>query len=112
MVDSPPWRALLDQGLPNRLRVPEPVDYVERLAALGCTVDGWETTYLHVLAGEDAVLEWMKGTGLRPVLEALPGAAREEFIQTYAVRLRRAYPAREWGTLLSFRRIFAVAQAP
>jgi trans-aconitate 2-methyltransferase len=54
----------------------------------------------------------MKGTGLRPVLEALPGAAREEFIQTYAVRLRRAYPAREWGTLLRFRRIFAVAQAP
>lgn len=112
LSDSPPWRALLDQSVPARLRVPEPVEYVERLAALGCAVDGWETTYLHVLAGQDAVLEWMKGTGLRPVLEALPDAACEEFIQTYAVRLRRAYPVRKWGTLLAFRRIFAVAQAP
>src|SRR3712207_2889700 len=54
--------------------VPEafgPEVYLERLAALGCEVDAWETTYLHVLSGEDPVFTWVSGTGARPTLQAL-----------------------------------------
>ena len=40
-------------------------------AGLGCAVDAWETTYLHVLPGADAVVRWVSGTGLRPYLQAL-----------------------------------------
>jgi trans-aconitate 2-methyltransferase len=104
------WRGLLEGKVTQRLVVAQPGEYLERLAALECATDVWETTYLHVLPGEDAVLEWVKGTGLRPVLAALPDGDREEFIETYAEGLRRAYPPRGWGTVLPFRRIFVVAR--
>ena len=85
-------------------------EYIEALSAEGCTVDAWETTYFHVLAGDNAVLEWVKGTGARPVLQSLPDDLRERFEAEYGARLAVAYPQREFGTVLPFRRIFAVAQ--
>jgi trans-aconitate 2-methyltransferase len=83
--------------------------YLEVLAAPGWQVDAWETTYLHVLSGPDPVLSWISGTGARPVLQALPDALREEFRAEYGAALREAYPARSYGTVLPFRRVFAVA---
>jgi trans-aconitate 2-methyltransferase len=95
--------------------VPDPAGYAEVLAGAGCTVDAWETTYVHVLdpAGEhgnDAVLAWVSGTALRPVLGALDDDAREAFVARYGARLREAYPRRPWGTPLAFRRVFAVGR--
>ena len=69
------------------------MDYLALLAGAGCEVDAWETTYLHVLHGEDAVVDWYKGSGLRPVLAALPPAPAEEFLAEYRDRIRAAYPA-------------------
>ncbi len=79
------------------------------LAQAGCEVDAWETTYLHVLHGADPVLDWYRGTGLRPVLAALPPGPAAEFTAEYGARLREAYPAAPYGTVLPFRRVFAVA---
>jgi trans-aconitate 2-methyltransferase len=90
--------------------VPGPAEYVAALSAEGCTVDAWETTYSHLLQGENAVLEWVKGTGARPVLQSLPDGLRERFEAEYGDRLNVAYPRQEFGTVLPFRRIFAVAQ--
>ncbi|MET1004700.1 MAG: methyltransferase domain-containing protein, partial [Propionibacteriaceae bacterium] len=84
--------------------------YLADLTALGCTVDAWETTYLHVLTGPDPVFRWISGTGARPVLQALPDELRAEFVAEYQAQLRAAYPAQEFGTVLPFRRIFVVAQ--
>jgi trans-aconitate 2-methyltransferase len=84
--------------------------YLGDLTSLGCRVDAWETTYLHVLAGPDPVLRWISGTGARPILQALPTAPRAEFESEYAKLLRAAYPGHPFGTLLPFRRIFVVAQ--
>jgi trans-aconitate 2-methyltransferase len=97
-----------------RVGVAEPADYVDDLAALGCDVDAWETTYQHVLdpegRQENPVLEWVRGTGLRPVLDALAEEGeREAFLADYDARLRAAYPRRPYGVLLPFRRIFTVA---
>ena len=83
-----------------------------RVVDLGCAVDAWETTYQHVLHGADPVLEWVKGTALRPVLSTLAGAERDAFVADYAARLREAYPARPFGTVMPFRRIFVVARRP
>ncbi len=88
-----------------------PEVYLQRLVGLGLRAEVWETTYLHVLQGQDPVLRWVSGTGARPVLQALPAGLREEFEEEYAAALRRAYPARGFGTVLPYRRIFAVAQA-
>lgn len=77
-------------------------------------MDVWETTYLHLLQGEDPVLDWVKGTGLRPVLDALADdpEARDAFLTEYRDLLRTAYPAGPHGTVFPFRRIFAVARTP
>lgn len=92
-----------------RTSLPEPSDYLEVLTSAGCEVDAWETTYSHVLQGDNAVLEWVKGTGARPVLQSLPDELRVEFEREYGERLAQAYPQQAFGTVLPFRRIFAVA---
>jgi trans-aconitate 2-methyltransferase len=88
------------------------VTYLEALTGLGCRVDAWETTYLHVLGGEDPVFTWVSATGARPTLQALPAGLREEFEVEFKERLRAAYPDRGAGVVLPFRRIFVVAGVP
>jgi trans-aconitate 2-methyltransferase len=84
--------------------------YLDDLAGLGCSVDAWETTYLHVLRGPNPVFRWISGTGARPVLQALPEDHRDQFVSEYQELLSQAYPTRSYGTVLPFRRIFVVAQ--
>lgn len=108
--ESPRWRGRLGGDARRDLAVGEPADYLTRLTGLGCHVDVWESTYLHVLRGPDAVLEWGKGTALRPVLSALPRQEQGEFLEEYGRALRKAYPAQGFGTVFPFRRIFVVAQ--
>ncbi|MEQ7010523.1 trans-aconitate 2-methyltransferase [Actinopolymorpha sp. B17G11] len=105
-----PWARHLTVPVRQRPSAPGPDVYLDVLAAAGCQVDAWETTYLHVLQGEDAVFEWVKGTGARPVLQALPDDVRPDFEAAYKARLREAYPPRDVGTVLPYRRVFAVAR--
>lgn len=104
------WRERAGEGATRSGAVQSPAWYLGRLAGLGFAVDAWETTYLHVLPGENAVLEWVKGTALRPVLAALTAAEGAEFLSEYGTRLREAYPQRPHGTVLPFRRLFVVAR--
>jgi trans-aconitate 2-methyltransferase len=109
LAESPRWCDRLAGVLGHHDSVATPSRYAELLMAAGLTVDVWETTYVHVLTGTDPVLEWVRGTGLRPVLGALSPAETVEFEQAYAAALRTAYPPTPTGTLFPFRRIFAVA---
>ncbi len=112
LTDTARWKARLSDTLRHAYAVHSPQRYLEELADLGCSADVWETTYIHLLQGEDPVLDWVKGTGLRPVLTALADdpQAREEFVAEYRAALREAYPAGAHGTPFPFRRIFAVAR--
>ena len=83
--------------------------YLDDLAVLGCSVDAWEMTYLHVLRGPNPVFRWISGTGARPVLQALPDDHRAQFVAEYQELLNKAYPTRPYGTVLPFRRIFVAA---
>jgi trans-aconitate 2-methyltransferase len=107
MARSPRWRGLLADVRLNR-QAGDPGEYAEILARPGYTVDAWATTYLHILPGENPVLEWSKGTALRPVLAALDDEQAAAFADEYAVRLREAYQARPFGTFFPFRRVFTV----
>jgi trans-aconitate 2-methyltransferase len=109
LVASPRWRSRLESAGLTR-QEGEPAEYLDLLSRAGCAVDAWETTYLHVLPGEDAVLEWYQGTGLRPVLSVLDPDEASEFLAAYGARLREAYPRQPYGTVLPFRRLFVVAQ--
>ncbi len=88
----------------------DPVVYLDALQRLGCEVDAWETTYLHVLRGDDPVFTWVSGTGARPTLQALPDDLRPGFEEEFKRRLRAAYPSRDGRVVLPFRRIFVVAR--
>ena len=84
--------------------------YEAHLAGLGFTVDAWDTTYLHVLEGEDAVLQWLLGTTLRPVLAALSDEEGKAFLDMLKPLLRADYPAGVRGTPYRFTRRFVVAR--
>ena len=74
-------------------------------------VDIWSTWYLHVLSGEDPVVEWMKGTGLRPYLDRLEGSERADFLAAYTDRIRQRFPKQADGsTLFEFPRLFIMAR--
>jgi trans-aconitate 2-methyltransferase len=109
LAGTPRWRPLLEGVQLNR-QAGDPADYLALLAGAGCEVDAWETTYLHVLPGEDAVVDWYRGSGLRPVLSALPPAEAEEFLAGYRDLIRVAYPPAPYGTVLPFRRVFVVGR--
>jgi len=109
LMESSRWRSRLEE-VRLAFQAADPARYVDLLAGTVSLVDAWETTYLHVLPGEDPVLNWLKGTGLRPVLAALDEPERAEFEAEYGALLRDAYPRREYGTVLPFRRVFFVAR--
>jgi trans-aconitate 2-methyltransferase len=108
LAESRRWSSSLAGVLRHEDAVGTPEEYAQLLLAAGLRVDVWTTTYLHVLPGPEAVLEWVRGTGLRPVMQALPPDTYALFEQEYLAELRQAYPATEHGTLFPFRRIFAV----
>ncbi len=85
--------------------------YYDALASHAARVDIWETEYVHVLSGPEAIVDWYKGTGLRPFLEALASdAERARFVREYLERIETAFPRRPSGRVLfPFRRLFVVA---
>jgi len=104
-----PWRARLAPLL-RPAPVAAPDAYHEILAPDARSLDIWETEYLHVLEGEAPVMEWLKGSALKPLLDALDAPDRAPFLAAYATRVAAAYPRRPDGrTLFPFRRLFIVA---
>ena len=112
LASSPRWAASLGGVLRGEETVLPVADYAALLMDAGLSVQAWETTYLHVLPGDDPVLEWLRGTGLRPVLGALSAEEAEEFSTSLAAVLRTAYPPTPHGTLFPFRRLFVVGRKP
>lgn len=112
LADSPRWRGRLAGVLRHADAVDTPERYAGLLLDAGLATDVWQTTYLHVLQGDDPVLGWVKGTGLRSVLQALDADDRAAFTASYAVLLREAYPAGPAGTIFPFTRTFAVGHRP
>ncbi|NWE78794.1 trans-aconitate 2-methyltransferase [Pseudomonas yamanorum] len=84
--------------------------YFELLSKHCSTVDVWRTTYHHPLAGSAAVVEWFKGSALRPFLAPLTDSEKSAFLDEYLARITQAYPALADGTvLLPFPRLFIIA---
>lgn len=111
-----PRAADLRPALDRARAVARPETYAALLLDLTPDVDVWQTTYEHVLASTPdsphPVLEWVRGTGLRPVLGVLDGGEREGFVGDYERELEAAYPRRSFGVLFPFTRTFAVARTP
>jgi trans-aconitate 2-methyltransferase len=106
-----PWAAKLTAAAAARPSMPTADRYDEILSEAGCRVDIWRTTYYHALSGgAEAVVEWFKGSGLRPFIAPLRDEEREEFLTRYRSAVARAYPAKlDGGVLLPFPRLFIIA---
>jgi trans-aconitate 2-methyltransferase len=99
------------EGARRALTNHPPEYYYDLLERRAGRLDIWETVYYHVLAGPEAVLEWFRGSGLRPFLEALDGEGeRQRFESRLAARYEKTYPRRADGRILfPFRRLFVIA---
>jgi len=85
-------------------------DYDDALSTSCDEIDIWRTTYVHRLAGPDAIVAWLESTGLRPFLNPLDADQRDDFLALYRAAIARTYPARPGGgVLLPFPRLFIVA---
>ena len=84
--------------------------YYGILKSVCARVDIWRTTYFHVLENVDAIVEWFRGSGLRPYLQVLDAPGRADFLARYRAGIAAAYPTQPDGTvLLPFPRLFLVA---
>ncbi len=111
VAGEPPWAARL--GSVDAARpIAEPEQYYEWLGPVCREIDIWTISYLHVLEGDDPVVDWMRGTALRPYLDALTSEDdREAFLAAYRARIRKVLPPRGDGTtLFPFPRLFIVAR--
>lgn len=109
-VEAGPWAGRL-RPLARRFPVHDPDFYYDLLAPLAASLDIWETEYLHVLSGDNPVVQWTMGTALRPLLDALAEPERSEFLGEYSRRITEQYPPHADGkTLFPFRRLFLVAK--
>ncbi|MFQ4148910.1 trans-aconitate 2-methyltransferase [Arthrobacter sp. LAPM80] len=110
LAASQRWRRSLEGVLRHDDAVGEPAQYQELFLRAGARVDVWETSYSQLLQGVNPVLDWVRGTALRPVLAALGPADGGDFEKQYAALVAEAYPAGEFGTVFPFRRIFMVGE--
>lgn len=110
---SQSWRDRAGAGADREAAVESPETYLEAMEAAGLRPEVWQTTYFHVLTGENPVLEWVKGTALRPVLTALADDpdATAAFLDECGAMLAKSYLSRPNGVIFPFRRIFAIGVA-
>jgi trans-aconitate 2-methyltransferase len=106
-----PWASKLADAAGQRTEMASASDYYSMLRPHCARVDVWRTTYHHPLAGgASGVVEWFKGSGLRPFLEPLDEAEKAQYLKQYLAAIERAYPTLSDGSvLLPFPRLFLVA---
>ena len=105
-----PWAPKLASAAAARARLGSAAEHYALLEPICRRVDIWRTTYHHPLEGSASIIEWLRGSGLRPFLAPLDEVERAGFLERYRERLKHAYPALPDGkVLLAFPRLFVVA---
>jgi trans-aconitate 2-methyltransferase len=104
------WATALTDANAARDELPRLGDYYDLLRPHATRLDMWVTTYIHVMASAAAIVEWFKGSALRPYLSALSPDLRKPFLENYTAAIAEAYPAhRDGKSLLPFPRFFLLA---
>jgi len=105
-----PWASLLDRLKPAREPFQSPQQLYDEIGPFCSSVNIWHTYYQHVLDSHEAIVEWVKGTGLRPFIDPLSKEERDSFLARYLERLKQIYPVSHDGkVLLRYPRLFLVA---
>lgn len=110
-ASSPRWKSFFPH--PRLFYTLAQEEYADLLSQWTKEYTLWETIYIHRLPSHRAILEWYRGTGLRPYLQALPAREAEQFELEILARLEEAYPKQKNGEILfRFPRFFFLAQKP
>jgi trans-aconitate 2-methyltransferase len=105
-----PWRNQLSEKARVRDELPTPGAYYDALSPLCTRLEIWHTIYCHVLDNAEAIVEWVKGTGLRPFLDLLEPPEVKQFLAEYTVRIAATYqPQADGKVIFRFPRVFIVA---
>ncbi|HVY94044.1 MAG TPA: methyltransferase domain-containing protein [Bryobacteraceae bacterium] len=108
---DPAWRRWFPEGRAEEWRSHPLERYHEILAPHASSLDLWATDYLQIMPNPESIVEWYKGTGLRPYLQAISDVVEQQrFLAEFSERLRPHYPAAKNGDVVfSFRRLFIAA---
>ncbi|MGI9383923.1 MAG: trans-aconitate 2-methyltransferase [Methyloligellaceae bacterium] len=105
-----PWSGKLASTGKARATIASFEDTYAWLSTTCSHVDIWQTIYVHPLDGAEAIVAWIKSTGLRPFLDPLDADEQAAFLDRYTVEIADAYPRLPDGkALLRFPRRFVVA---
>lgn len=109
VAEAGPWRDRFVEPI-DREAIPLPAAYYDRLRSTAASLDIWHTAYYHPLEGPGAIVEWLKGTGLRPYLDRLEPQDHVPFLEAYEEQIAAAHPPlADNRALLKFPRLFIVA---
>ena len=114
VAQLPQFASYIGQASKQRTEILPIGTYYDLLATPGASaqsVDVWHTVYQHPMDSASAIVQWLRGTGLKPYVEGLPENLQPEYLAEYERRIESAYPQRADGQrLLAFPRLFIVAQ--
>ena len=103
------WQDVIDLKATGNRRFPSASELYNAFQPLCSKVDLWHTSYQHRLVNAEAIVDWLRSTGLRPFLDPLNDVQRSAFLDAYLVRIKKAYaPLVDGGVLLRFPRLFCV----
>lgn len=109
-AQNTPWAKTLSRVDLGRDEFHTASELHDALSPLCSDVDIWEVRYFHTMENHEAIVEWVKGTGLRPFINPLSESEREAYLQHYLGRIKELYPTQRNGTvLLPYPRLFVVA---
>lgn len=112
VAENGPWQQTLLEAGATRAKVLSANRYYDVLAPYAGRIDIWRTTYYHLMPSAQAIVDWLRATGLRPYLEPLSEAMQLEFLQNYLAIIDIAYPQQADGhRLFAFPRLFIIANA-
>lgn len=110
IAEMPRWSSVL-KTIENRSEPPAPGADYDVLKLSNSNVQVWETVYEHILPSPAHVVQWMRGTGLRPYLDRLSVAERQNFLTEYALRIHAEYPPDSSGkVVLKYPRVFILIE--
>ena len=110
VADEGPWAETLKSLQPARKPFQSPQELYDQLKPMCTSVNIWHTSYYHILDSHEAIVEWVRGTGLQPYINPLSPAEKEELLKAYLERIENLYPVLHDGKVcLRYPRLFVVA---
>ncbi len=106
-----PWADRLLPIAKTRPPIGPADEYYRLLTPLCASVDIWETSYVHPVAGPEQIVEWFEGAELRPFLDPLRVEESATFLSRYREELEASYDRQPDGRLLlHYPQLFFVAR--